>query len=197
MVGESGVGKSTLVDVLIGELQPSQGSLQWLDLPAEHRTIGYAASGTTLIPGTLRDNLAFLGSGTEQVLREALTIAGVDALLKRLPLGLDTPVEAFEQQLSSGERQRIGLARAVAHAKVLLILDEATAALDQLSESRFLQALRAARPELAVVLITHRLTALRHTDRNVLMADGTLTDFMCSPGSDSDIDVLEHPQSCI
>ncbi|UXY51851.1 ATP-binding cassette domain-containing protein [Pseudomonas tohonis] len=197
LVGESGVGKSTLVDVLIGELHPSQGSLQWLDLPAEHRTIGYAASGTTLIPGTLRDNLAFLGGGTEQVLSEALTIAGVDALLKRLPQGLDTPVEAFEQQLSSGERQRIGLARAVAHAQVLLILDEATAALDQLSESRFLQALRAARPELAVVLITHRLTALRHTDRNVLMADGTLTDFMCSPGLDPDIDITERSQSCI
>ncbi|MBL0952695.1 MAG: ATP-binding cassette domain-containing protein [Pseudomonas sp.] len=197
LVGESGAGKSTLVDVLIGELQPSQGSLQWLDLPAERRTIGYAASGTTLIPGTLRDNLAFLGGGTEQVLSEALTIAGLDALLKRLPQGLDTPVEAFEQQLSSGERQRIGLARAVAHAQVLLILDEATAALDQLSESRFLQALRAARPKLAVVLITHRLTALHHTDRNVLMADGTLTDFMCSYGPDPDINVIERSQSCI
>lgn len=197
LVGESGVGKSTLVDVLIGELQPSQGSLQWLDLSAEHRAIGYAASSTTLIPGTLRDNLAFLGGGTEPVLREALTIAGVDALLNRLPQGLDTPVEAFEQQLSSGERQRIGLARAVAHAQVLLILDEATAALDQLSESRFLQALRAARPGLAVVLITHRLTALRHTDRNVLMADGTLTDFMCSNGLDPDIDSAERSHSCI
>lgn len=197
LVGESGAGKSTLVDVLIGELQPSQGSLRWLDLSAERRTIGYAASGTTLLPGTLRDNLAFLGGGTETVLREALTIAGLDALLKRLPQGLDTPVEAFEQQLSSGERQRIGLARAVAHAQVLLILDEATAALDQPSESRFLQALRAARPELAVVLITHRLTALRHTDRNVLMADGTLTDFMCSSGPDPDIDVIERSQSCI
>ena len=195
LVGESGVGKSTLVDVLIGELQPNHGTLQWLDLPVERRTIGYAASGTTLIPGTLRDNLAFLGCSAEQTLSDALAIAGVDALLNRLPQGLDTPVEAFEQQLSSGERQRIGLARAVAHAQVLLVLDEATAALDQLSESRFLQALRAARPELAVVLITHRLTALRHTDRNVLMADGALTDFICSPEPDPAIDFAErsHP----
>lgn len=197
LVGESGVGKSTLVDVLIGELQPSHGSLQWLDLPAERRTIGYAASDTTLIPGTLRDNVAFLGGGAEHTLSEAIAIAGVDALLNRLPQGLDTPVETFEQQLSSGERQRIGLARAVAHARVMLVLDEATAALDQLSESRFLQALRAARPELAVVLITHRLSALRHTDRNLLMADGTLTDFMYSPGLDPDIDSAERSHSCI
>lgn len=197
LVGESGVGKSTLVDVLIGELQPNQGTLQWLDLPAEHRAIGYASSGTTLIPGTLRDNVAFLGSGAEQTLNDALAITGVDALLNRLPQGLDTPVEAFEQQLSSGERQRIGLARAVAHAQVLLVLDEATAALDQLSESRFLQALRAARPELAVVLITHRLTALRHTDRNVLMVDGALKDFICPPEPEPTIDFAGRSHSCI
>lgn len=197
LVGESGVGKSTLVDVLIGELQPNHGTLQWLDLPVERRTIGYAASGTTLIPGTLRDNVAFLGGSAEQTLSDALAIAGVDTLLNRLPQGLDTPVEAFEQQLSSGERQRIGLARAVAHAQVLLVLDEATAALDQLSESRFLQALRAARPELAVVLITHRLTALRHTDRNVLMADGALTDFICSAEPDPASGFTERSHSCI
>ncbi|QXI26279.1 ATP-binding cassette domain-containing protein [Pseudomonas vanderleydeniana] len=197
LVGESGVGKSTLVDVLIGERQPSHGSLQWIDLPVEHRTIGYAASGTTLIPGTLRDNVTFLGCSTEQTLSEALAIAGVDVLLNRLPQGLDTPMDAVEQQLSSGERQRIGLARAVAHAQVLLILDEATAALDQVSESRFLQALRAARPELAVVLITHRLTALRHTDRNMLMADGALTDFTCSVEPDQPSHFAERYPSCI
>lgn len=197
LVGESGVGKSTLVDVLIGELQPNHGTLRWFDLPAERRTIGYAASGTTLIPGTLRDNVAFLGCSAEQTLSDALAIAGVDALLNRLPQGLDTPMESLEQQLSSGERQRIGLARAVAHAQVLLVLDEATAALDQVSENRFLQALRAARPELAVVLITHRLTALRHTDRNVLMADGALTDFVCSAEPDQSSDFAERYPSCI
>lgn len=196
LVGESGVGKSTLVDVLIGELQPSHGTLQWLNLPTERRIIGYAASGTTLIPGTLRDNVAFLGDGAEQTLSDALAIAGVDTLLKRLPQGLDTPVEAFEQQLSSGERQRIGLARAVAHAEALLVLDEATAALDQLSESRFLQALRAARPELAVVLITHRLTALRHTDRAVLMTNGALEDLIFSPEPDPASALPERSQPC-
>jgi ABC-type bacteriocin/lantibiotic exporter with double-glycine peptidase domain len=192
LVGESGAGKSTLVDLLIGELQPSQGKLQRPAASAEGRAFGYAAAFTTLIPGTLRDNVTFLGNCPDHKVREALTIAGIDSLLTRLPHGLDTPVEEFEQRISSGERQRIGLARAVAHGQLLLILDEATASLDQVTESRFLQALRAARPDLAVVLITHRLTALRHTDRNLLMVNGALDDFIVSPQQDACIDIPER-----
>ena len=197
LVGESGVGKSTLVDLLIGELQPSHGQVQWLADPAEHRTIGYAGAFTTLIPGTLRDNLAFLGACADHALQEALAIAGIASLLERLPHGLDTSVEAFEQQISSGERQRIGLARAVVQAHALLVLDEATAALDQATEARFLQALRAARPNLAVLLITHRLSALGDTDRTLLMANGALAPFTPEPQPHAAIDLPGRSHPCI
>ena len=182
LVGESGAGKSTLVDLLIGELKPNHGQIQVFDNQSGRRAIGYAGAFTTLIPGTLRDNVTFLGTSyTDTHLLEALTISGIMSLVNRLPQGLDTPVEAFEQRIYSGERQRIGLARAVIHAQVLLILDEATASLDQLTENRFLQNLRSARPDLAVLLITHRLSALHHTDRDLRMINGTLNEFTPEP----------------
>ncbi|MBD9415047.1 ABC transporter ATP-binding protein [Pseudomonas sp. PDM16] len=180
LVGESGAGKSTLVDLLIGEHQPSQGAIHW-QFGIEQGVIGYVGSSTTLIPGTLRDNVTFLSPGykDEQVL-DALKVAAIDSLVERFPEGLDVPVEAFELRISNGERQRIGLARALLHSAGLLILDEATASLDQLTEARFLTQLRAARPGLAVLLITHRLSALVNTDRNVIMANGALDTFVMS-----------------
>lgn len=194
LMGESGVGKSTLVDLLIGELQPCQGSILWLG----DRGIGYAGAVTTLIPGTLRDNVAFLGvqDGDQQLL-EVLGIVGVDSLLQRLPQKLDTPVEVFEQSISSGERQRIGLARALLHARSLLILDEATASLDQLTESRFLQQLRASRPELTVLLITHRLSALSYTEEKLLMVNGALDIFTPEPQTVQVTAVVGHRDTCI
>ena len=178
LVGESGVGKSTLVDILIGELQPRQGHLRWRSDDESCFGMGYAGAVTTLIPGTLRDNLAFLGQTcADSQIMEALGLAQIESLIDRFPEGLDTCVEFFEHVISSGERQRIGLARALLHASSLLILDEATASLDELTESRFLNEVRVARPDLAVLLVTHRLSALRHTERNLLMANGTLNVF--------------------
>lgn len=198
LVGESGVGKSTLVDLLIGALQPLQGRIQWFCSGRAHAGIGYAGASTTLIPGTLRDNVSFLGEHcTDQQLAEALRIADIGSLLDRLPEGLDTPVEVFEQRISSGERQRIGLARALLHAQSLLILDEATASLDQLTESRFLEGLRTARPGLAVLLITHRLTVLRYTDRSLLMVNGALDEFIPDPHMIQATGQLGHKDKCI
>lgn len=176
LVGESGAGKSTLVDLLIGELHPSQGGIHW---QAGHEAIGYIGAFTTLLPGTLRDNVAFLSARySDRQIMEALGVASIDSLVKRLPEGLDTPVEVFEHRISNGERQRIGLARALLHSSALLILDEATASLDQLTEAHFLKRLRAERADLAVLLITHRLSALAHTDRNLIMVEGSLRAFV-------------------
>ncbi|WP_437882695.1 ATP-binding cassette domain-containing protein [Pseudomonas sp. LRF_L74] len=171
LVGVSGAGKSTLVDLLIGQRSPTEGGLVWRHAPA----IGYAGAQASLLPGTLRENVALLNEPVDDgILIQALSIAGMSTWLDRLPDGLDTPVTQFESHLSSGERQRLGLARAVLHAHDLLVLDEATAALDELTERRFLEALRATRPALAVLLITHRLSALRYVDRSVLLTKGKL-----------------------
>lgn len=171
VVGRSGAGKSTLVDLLIGQLQPSAGTVAWARMPA----IGYACASHTLLPGTLRDNIALFGrTNVDAKLHWALAVAGLSTWLAKLPLGLDTPVVDFEQHLSGGERQRLGLVRALLHAQDLLILDEATAALDEFTEGGILTALKDARPDLAVLLVTHRLSALRHTHRAVLLANGRL-----------------------
>lgn len=171
LVGISGVGKSTFVDLLIGQLDPDEGRLAWACEPV----IGYAGAQTTLLPSSLRDNVRLLGQeATDTQVGEALAIAGLSSWLAKLPAGLDTPADQFEQRLSSGERQRLGLARAVLHAEHLLILDEATSALDELTEGSFLDALAAARPDLTVLLITHRLSALRHAERAVRLHEGRL-----------------------
>ncbi|MBC9250139.1 hypothetical protein A9179_07620 [Pseudomonas alcaligenes] len=174
LVGMSGAGKSTLVDLLIGQLQPTSGTLVWAGSPV----IGYAGASSTLLPGTLRDNIGLFGQHyTDVELGQALAIAGLAGWLVKRPQGLDTPVGEFEQHLSGGERQRLGLARAFLHAQDLLILDEATAALDELIEGAFLSALKVAKPHLAVLLITHRLSALRHAHRAVLLVDGRLESY--------------------
>lgn len=174
LVGMSGAGKSTLVDLLLGQLQPTSGALVWASSPV----IGYSGAYSTLLPGTLRDNIGLFGQHhADAELTRALAIAGLAGWLAQWPEGLDTPVGEFEQHLSGGERQRLGLARALLHAQDLLILDEATAALDELTEGAFLSALKAAKPHLAVLLITHRLSALRHTHRAVLLVDGRLESY--------------------
>lgn len=175
VTGASGAGKSTLVDVLLGELTPTAGEIRW-GLPADALPgIGYAGQATALIQGSLRDNLSLMDPAlSDALLQEALAIACLESLIPDLPDALDLDIRTLEQRLSSGERQRLGLARAVAHATDLLVLDEATASLDVPTEADFLARLRHARPRLAVLLVTHRQASLGQVDRVLHLADGRL-----------------------
>ncbi|WEK02475.1 MAG: ABC transporter ATP-binding protein [Candidatus Sphingomonas phytovorans] len=176
LTGRSGTGKSTLVDILLGRIVPDTGETSWAG--GTRDGTGYAASPVTLIDTTLRDNIAFPDSTVwdESALRQALAIAQADEIVARLPMGLDQPMLAVVDTLSQGERQRIGLARAILRADRLLILDEATAALDLDVERRLFEALRQARPMLAVLLVTHRPATAAHADRILLLADGRLSE---------------------
>lgn len=179
--GPSGAGKSTLVDLLLGELHALAGTLRW-STPTPG--IGYAGALTTLVQGSLRDNLGFHQACADDArLHEALWIAGIEHLLQRLPGGFDEDLGSVEQRLSGGERQRIGLARAVLHASDLLILDEATAALDMASEAAFLQRLRQCRPGTAVLQVTHRESSLAQFDRLLRLAHGRLSE--CDQATDN------------
>jgi ATP-binding cassette subfamily C protein len=176
VVGPSGSGKSTIADLANGLLQPTRGRLL-LDGhelgPAEMRQwrqqIGYVGQDTVLFHQSVRENLLWVRpQATSDELREALLLASADFVYD-LPGGLETIVGDRGIMLSSGQRQRISLARALLRKPTLLILDEATNALDAENEARILdaiqEALRTQRSALTVLMIAHRASAIRRADR--------------------------------
>lgn len=163
VVGASGAGKSTLVDVMLGLLDPAEGTVQVDGVPAEQAfaraggsRVGYLAQEPMLLHGTVRENLRFaLPDADDAALSEALHAAAADFVWS-LPGGLDAPIGDRGALLSGGERQRLALARALVGRPLLLVLDEATSAVDADAERRILDALRALRGRVTIVFCSHR-----------------------------------------
>ena len=191
VTGPSGAGKSTIADIANGLLLPARGRLlldgRALD-PAEtrqwRRQVGYVGQETVLFHQSVRDNLLWARpEATESELRVALELASA-GFVHDLPGGLDSVVGDRGVLLSSGQRQRISLARALLRKPTLLILDEATNALDVENEARVLDAIREAiRPPganaarhggLTVLMIAHRASALRRADRIFELENGRI-----------------------
>jgi ATP-binding cassette, subfamily C, bacterial len=183
VIGPSGAGKSTIADLANGLLQPSRGRLlldgRALD-PAEmrqwRRRIGYVGQDTVLFHQSVRENLLWARpDATEDDLREALLLASADFVYD-LQGGLESVVGDRGILLSSGQRQRISLARALLRKPTLLILDEATNALDVENEARVLDGLRELLRErqgtLTILMIAHRANAIRRADRILELAEG-------------------------
>jgi ATP-binding cassette subfamily C protein len=183
VTGPSGAGKSTIADLSNGLLLPTRGRLlldgQVLD-PAMMREwrsrVGYVGQDTVLFHQGVRENLLWARpEATEDELREALLMAAA-GFVYELPGGLESVVGDRGILLSSGQRQRISLARALLRRPALLILDEATNALDVENEARILDAIRDAvrerRGELTVLMIAHRTSAVRRADRIFELEDG-------------------------
>lgn len=163
IVGETGAGKTTLADVLLGLLAPEAGAvfvdgepLGSLPRAAWRARVGYLAQEPMLMHGTIRENLCLArATATDDELHAALRAAACD-FVTRLQLGLDAPVGDRGVLLSGGERQRLALARALLRQPDLLVLDEATSALDAETETRILETVRALRGRCTVVFCTHR-----------------------------------------
>ncbi len=142
LVGPSGVGKSTIVDLLVGLYQPSTGAirvdgtdLQQIDLAQWRRDIGYIPQEVLLFHDSIRHNVTLFEAGiSDEAVLEALEAAGAREFVAELRQGLDTVVGERGSRLSGGQRQRISIARALLHRPRLLILDEATTGLDQDTE---------------------------------------------------------------
>ncbi|MGW3303767.1 ABC transporter ATP-binding protein [Streptomyces rubiginosohelvolus] len=180
LVGPSGAGKSTVFSLLERFYDHEAGTItvggrDIRDWPlAELRgSLAYVEQDAPVLAGTLRENLLFAApDADEEELAAAVTRTRLDALVERLPEGLDTAVGHRGVTLSGGERQRIAIARALLRHPRLLLLDEVTSQLDAVNE----QALRDVILELAerttVLVIAHRLSTVRHADRIVVLEEG-------------------------
>jgi ATP-binding cassette subfamily C protein len=181
--GPSGAGKSTLADVISGLLPVESGemcidgkALSLLELRAWRRSVGYVPQHSAMLRDTVLQNLSWVlraPPGAADVQR-ALRCADAERIVEALPEGLHTMLSRREDRLSGGERQRLSLARELLRRPRLLILDEAMNALDPETESRVLRNLRAWRPELTVVIISHRKGSEAFADRVIMLGSGRI-----------------------
>ena len=181
IVGGSGAGKTTLVDLILGLHTPDSGRIlvdgvdvadckrQW------QRNIGYVAQDVYVLDGTLAENIAFDQSPEDVdhvLLREVIEHAQLADLVAELPNGIDTYVGENGARLSGGQRQRIGIARALYRRPQLLVFDEATSSLDNETEHRISQTVASLHGVVTVVLVAHRLSSVRHADQIVFIKEG-------------------------
>lgn len=182
IIGRSGSGKSTVANLLCGLIRPDRGrilvgetDLATVDPAAWLAEVAVASPELELFDGTVLDNIRYgQPTTTEAQAIEAARQAGADSFVARLPLGYHTPVGTRGTELSAGQRQRIALARAILRDPALLILDEATSAMDMLSEAHALDVLRRRRGRGISVVVTHHLSSIRACDRFLLFDGGRL-----------------------
>lgn len=182
LVGESGSGKSTLVDIILGLLEPQEGSVM-LDnqrlsdvLAAWRSRVGYVPQDVSLFDGSVAQNVALTWQGTidREKIIECLKRAQLWDAIEKRPGGLDAGVGERGMGFSGGQRQRLGIARALYSDPYILIMDEATSALDTKTEAEVSKAIRALHGDVTVISVAHRLSTVKDVDQLFFMEDGLL-----------------------
>jgi len=183
VVGKSGAGKTTLIDLILGLLSPTDGVILaddrdiFSNIADWQRRIGYVPQDVYLTDDTLRRNIA-LGCADDDIdeaaIARSLSLAQLNTVVSDLPLGLDTIVGERGTRLSGGQRQRIGIARALYHDPEILVMDEATSSLDSETEIEIARAIDKLSGDKTLIIIAHRLSTVRHCDLIVLLDDGRI-----------------------
>ena len=184
LVGPTGAGKSTLADVVSGLLWPDSGSLQIDGVALNHgemmawrKSVGYVAQNSVLMNDSVRQNLTWTTPGvTESDISTALKAAGADRFIAELPDGLETGVGEKGSRFSGGEQQRLAIARELLRRPQLLILDEATNALDESTAIEVIRSLAEFDVNMTVLLITHRESVAAVADCRVMLDQGRVVD---------------------
>jgi ATP-binding cassette subfamily B protein len=184
IVGSTGAGKSTVVKLLL-RLYDATGGHVTLDgvdvrdvpLVELRRAVGYVGQDVFLFQGTVRENLAYGRPGaTDADLARAARLAEAHEFIAELPDGYDTMVGERGQKLSGGQRQRLSIARAILKDPPVLVLDEATSAVDNETEAAIQRSLELVGRDRTVVVIAHRLSTVRHADRIHVLEEGRIVE---------------------
>jgi ATP-binding cassette subfamily B protein len=183
-VGSTGSGKSTLVKLLLRFYSPQSGRITLddkeisdLNLQDLRRTIGYVAQDSFLTDGTIAENIAYgMQDATDEAIAEAAQAAEATEFIAKLPLGFATRIGERGQKLSGGQRQRLALARAILKNPPILILDEATSAVDNETEAAIQRSLDVVSRNRTTIVIAHRLSTVRQSDCIYLLEAGTIAE---------------------
>ena len=184
IVGRTGTGKSTLMDLLLRFHDPTRGSIEidGVDLRDLQRNsfldhVAVVTQEPFLFDETIAENIRYgRPDASDEEVREAATAASANEFIDQLPQGYATPVGEFGLRLSGGQRQRITIARAILCNPAILVFDEATSALDAKTERAVQVAIEALRGQRTIFLIAHRLTTIRHADRIIVLDAGRIVE---------------------
>jgi ATP-binding cassette subfamily B protein len=193
LVGSTGAGKTTLCQLLVHLVPPDEGTIRLGGVDVSTVPIAQLREATAIVfqesflfADSLRANVVLSSEADEEAVREAISIAQVDRFVDDLPEGLDTVVGERGVSLSGGQRQRIALARALVRRPRLLVLDDATSAVDPLVEARILDGLRAALGT-TTVIVAHRISTIELADQVVYLDGGRVV------ATGTHTELLEHP----
>ncbi len=180
LVGASVAGKTTTVDIMLGLIHPQQGrvlvggvDIKHQDLDAWRNKVAYVPQNIVLFSDSIRENIVRYSNLTsEEEFEKICRQTHIDEFVEKLPYKYDTEVGEKGLNVSGGQRQRIALARALARKPELLILDEATSSLDNISERLIYQAIKEISKEVTIVLIAHRLSSVQNASRITVLDNG-------------------------